>query len=393
MELQQARITERCNFRCGTYIHPINVLGQFAPGEIVQITDATQFDNGEMWVFCYARGRWGFVCKDFVEVVGTPPNQPPIIVDTTPPVVVLPPKPTDVTVVGIHSFATVHQDATLTALETLHKANRPMRGITFVKLHPNPWTSDFRVADINRVSPSTTILHRIWRQDEAVNWLSPTSGADYATWYYNTFLTNPAYDMQGSNVVDQLINEPTAPESFDPVHAARFWNQAMDVAKPLGRTLAILCYSERNPPFAFWQHPVIVALLRRAMREGHFLMLHTYVIDPNNPKDGQGRCIEWADTKAQEDMLYRFRKVYALLPADLQALKLWVAEIGDIKMLNCGIEHYKRCLKQLIAVVATLPYVHSVNVWGYGTGGNMREWGRDDLAGWNSVYIDAVTGR
>jgi hypothetical protein len=296
----------------------------------------------------------------------------------------------------MHSFSSTHDNLPVWALGELHKAGKPARGITFVKLHP-AWSSDYSVADIKHASPSTKVMYRIYRQGEpGFDWTKVTKqdGVNYANQYYAQF---DSADLRAADY-DQIINEPGG-GICPPVNVAAFWHGCMDVAAQKGRKLGILCYAERNPPLPvinanqphsdFWLHADIVTLLRRALREGHVLLLHQYVI---SPEQKQGVCMSWDKTDWQQDKLYRHQLIYKLLPGDLQALPLWIGELGDLSSPKCGADQLKLNIRKFMAATANDKYLMAACLWTFGTAGS-QEWVNDDLSGLTSAYVDAVLGR
>lgn len=335
----------------------------------------------------------GYVSDKFL--VDVPPATSPA------PQPALPWKATD-TRVGIHAFATVRNNQHAYALRELKARGKPLAGMVIVKVNP-PWVnSDIRIRDLRAISPTTKFAHRIYRKEEAgeMDWSRPNLGTEYATRYYQNFLLGPnadGYDLKDADY-DILINEPPPtrqPDYYDPVIHARFWNQVMDVAEPLGRHVAWGCFSERNPQYTFWTHPDIERLIDRAIAKGHILNIHTYVIDPTaDPRNAQGRCYSWEYTDFQSHHLYRFVRILELLPERQKKIPIWVMEFSDITYLRCGVDHFVAGLKAANGVLQQYPNVN-VSVWTWDTGGSddpRTDAGGANVAGWTPQYIDAVTG-
>jgi hypothetical protein len=288
----------------------------------------------------------------------------------------------------------VQDNTPLLALEQLAKAGKPMAGILVVKLN---WQSDFSVRDIKTRSPKTKVMLRWFREREpGYDWTKVTrqDGINYANDYYNQF---DGEELRLSDV-DQIICEPGG-GICPPVQVSEFWHGVMDVAAKKGRKVGILCYAERNPPLPiinanqphndFWEHPAVIAMLRRAMREGHVLCLHQYVFTPDQK---QGQCYPWDNSAWQQDKLYRHQLIYKLLPPDLQALPLWVVEWGDLRTPRCGPDSLKRNIQAVMRDIANDKMLYTICLWTCGHGGS-PEWMMDDLTQLTPAYVDAVLGR
>lgn len=271
-----------------------------------------------------------------------------------------------------------------------------MAGILLCKLWP-PWTSDYTVKAIKDRSPETKVMYRVKRANEpGFDWTRVTraDGINYTRQYYAECDTP---DLRQADW-DQIINEPGG-GICPPVQVSEFWHGAMDIAAEKGRKLGILCYAERNPPLPiinanqphndFWVHPATIALLRRAHREGHVLLLHQYVIDP---QQRQAVCYSWEKDHWQQDKLYRHQLIYKLLPPDLQTLPLWIAELGDIGNTKCGADHLKRNIRYFMDATREDKYLFTASLWTWGNGGS-SEWLGDDYTDFTQSYIEAVTGR
>jgi hypothetical protein len=409
MKTSTARVKEALNVRKYPAIPATgnNVAGSLRTGDTVTVyDDHSETDSERTWRYITTAKLHGWVAGEFLTTSTTPaPVPPPIVIPAPAPT---PPATDNEVRVCPHAFYTVKDNLHIKALRECKARGKPLAAMVLVKT-AKPWSSDVKIRDLRAISETTEFAHRIVRDDEGseIDWSDPNTGTKYATRYYERFLLGEfaaGYDMEDADI-DILINEPpkqAEPNYFDPVIHARFWNQVMDVVEQLyrdkrikkQRRLALFCISERNPQHAFWNHSAIQALLDRAMGRGDVIAIHNYVIAPRlDPRNAQGNCYEWDYTDFQREHLYRAELVIENLAPRHKGIQIWITEAGDINYLRCGVDHFKRGLKALVAFTRRFPTV-KMFVWTWDTGGQNEQHtdaGGANVAVWTPEYIEVVT--
>ena len=183
------------------------------------------------------------------------------------------------------------------------------------------WGSEADPGAIKNVSPDTIVIER-WYWSPNVDWSQPdlkAVGAEMLIDYYNTFHVSLLADYI------YIVNEPMPGPG-----TASFWMGAMTEAEKRGLHLCVGNFPETWPALPdelesngqpkyfrqFWTLPEVHKMIEQVIKGGHCLSWHEYIIaDPGGPWDqgwSMGRC----------------DKVLALLPANLQHVKIVLTEWG-----------------------------------------------------------------
>lgn len=227
---------------------------------------------------------------------------------------------------------------------------------------------------IKSVSPKTIVAARIF------------TGNNYSTnWDTATRADGDAYYQQFRGSISSVIRQADFIQIMDTNEMGlgdgvnKWWMGAMDAAERDRVKLAVYVWAMGNPPlpgdpdrFAdFWLRPDTIELLRRIKTNGHAFCLHQYA--PMGQDDPSWRDI-WTSQ--------RHKKVYALLPADLQDLPVYILEYGDTQYGLKGPVVFERNLRNSYDEFSTGPIVYAA-LWTLGdTGG----WSKDRLENYMPIH-------
>lgn len=366
-----ARTTDFLNVRSKPLIpaeKPLsNVLKTLAPHEDVNmILPGEVLDDKRTWQFVeVAKGISGWVAKDFLTDQITLPDS-----DTDPTLPLPNPNPQIATsVISLHITSNANKALVLDLLRSAYLAGKAIRGVLLLRLG---WEKEITAQEIKQVSPTTEVMLRwFYANEPGPDWNNPdlyAAGVQAAANYFKRF-NNPDNEYADFH---QIINEPGYGRG-----TVSFWQGALDVAVSLRKKLAVLCFSNGVPAlpedkdkhfYEFWQHVETHALLRRLRREGHALMLHAYILP-----QAQGKVWNGAYD------VFRFIKIYEALPADLKDLPLRFGEYGDLQALKHGIDHFMNNVKLTDEIFKMYPFIKWAALWETGHGGDIAQWGGDQL--------------
>lgn len=269
--------------------------------------------------------------------------------------------------VGFHVFSGGKHDDFLGVLRETHLRSTPLPGI---KLTKQGWEKELTVATIKALSPSTKVMLRWYRHDESalskgLHNIQPGDGTKYATDYFNQINNDPDFTLADYH---QIICEPVPP--YNPAGYAMFWSEVQTVADDWHVKLGLFAFPVTHPPMEFWDHPAIHAVIERGIQRGDVLALDQYVLP-------QAQCVSFG-LAGNADTLYRHKMVYARLPEKLRKIKLWLAEVGDIKSLKCSGAATVEKIKDWIFNTADDEQIEAACFWSLQNGGSI-EWVGDEL--------------
>jgi hypothetical protein len=256
-------------------------------------------------------------------------------------------------------------------LKRLHYAGRPVPLVTLVFVEGR---AAFTVQQIREASPSTVIIARDLRgldyhAEDKGGWDRATRADGRA--YFDANAAGLTADMRRANYIQiRDLNEPGEGTKIND------WMHGMiDGANALGVKVCVYNFSVGNPglpgdklrdgsprPYRdFWTWSSTHELLRRVKREGHAFCLHQYTND------------KWTD----DYTILRHRRIYKLLPADLQDLKVWFNEYGESYKFpgtrpDRDAERYRGNLRTTQQAMKDSPGDGDVALWTIGLGSD--EW-------------------
>jgi len=255
-------------------------------------------------------------------------------------------------------------------MQRLDAARRPISFVTLVYVGGVP---AFSAAEIKAVSPRTVICARDLRGsdyhgDDIGGWDKATREHGRAYFERNKHLITD--DMRKADFIQfRDINETGEGAGIN-----AWWQGMLDGADASHVKLGVYQFSYGNPSnLGFWQWVSTWQLLRRVKADGHALCLHQYA-------DNDDWTNDWT--------ILRHKRIYPLLPADLQSIKLWITECGE-SFLAPGTPpdrspgRYAQRLPVLQRNLQNSPGDADVALWSLGNGGSDY---------WNPDRIEGVLG-